>query len=308
VIRKVRISDAPIGVAVDVALGHVFVACAGGTVRMLDARSGGIVRTTQVGGGPTSIALDERTGRVFVTHTGYESRGVGVLSAGSGLLLGRKAGYGSLLAVDEPAGRVFIVDEQSGATWILDAATGRPLSTEGPPMIFPQDIAVNQRTGRVFFESEGAIGEVDGMAPLGPKMVLGSIDVSYRDGAMLLDERTNRLYVVSQDYLDQTRWEMGVIDAGAPPGEAAYRVRISYGHPLVWPLGVDEGTGRAYLMPEGLGATATTVVSIFDGYTWRVLRTVTFGAGPIGMVVDQTTRRVFVANNAGTTLSVFDAS
>jgi DNA-binding beta-propeller fold protein YncE len=52
-----------------------------GIVRVLDARSGALVRAVTVGLFPQGVAVDEQTGRAFVTSKGFAGAGlVGVLS------------------------------------------------------------------------------------------------------------------------------------------------------------------------------------------------------------------------------------
>jgi len=80
-LRMVRVGVAPGAVAVDGRSERVFVANAGpvdglgnatepGTVSVLDARSGVVLRTVMVGLNPDSIAVDERSGRAFVVSVG----------------------------------------------------------------------------------------------------------------------------------------------------------------------------------------------------------------------------------------------
>ncbi len=80
-LRLIGVGVAPGAVAVDGRSGRVFVANAGpvdrlgnasepGTVSVLDARSGAVLRTVTVGLDPDSIAVDERAGRAFVVSVG----------------------------------------------------------------------------------------------------------------------------------------------------------------------------------------------------------------------------------------------
>ncbi len=80
-LRLVEVGVAPGAVAVDGRSGRVFVANAGpvdrlgnasepGTVNVLDAWSGVVLRTVTVGLNPDSIAVDERAGRAFVVSVG----------------------------------------------------------------------------------------------------------------------------------------------------------------------------------------------------------------------------------------------
>ena len=88
--RVVRVPLAPIAVAVDEQGGHVFVASEGrrkgfgntlgaGTLSMLDARTGALIRRVPLGIHPVTAAVDGRTRRVFVVNGGPIGRaGLGV--------------------------------------------------------------------------------------------------------------------------------------------------------------------------------------------------------------------------------------
>jgi DNA-binding beta-propeller fold protein YncE len=78
-VRSVTVGMFPTAVAVDARSGRVVVASKGpvdsnlvplgnGTVTVLDARSGAVLRTVAVGTFPVAIAVDERAGRAFVVN------------------------------------------------------------------------------------------------------------------------------------------------------------------------------------------------------------------------------------------------
>ncbi len=113
----------PVTPVVDMRTGRVFVANDGGgtgSVSVLDARSGALLRTVTVGPHPFAMAVDGRSGRVFVTSLGaMDAAGyltgpgsVSVLDARGGALL-RTLPVGvepAVIAVDEHAGRAFVVN------------------------------------------------------------------------------------------------------------------------------------------------------------------------------------------------------
>lgn len=118
----------PSVVAVDTRQGHVFVGsagpgpgtcvfqggyCARGSVSMLDARDGRVLRTVNVGQNPSSIVADEQTQRVLVVSAGTnqsDSGTVSVLDARDGRALGawRVVAGPVAVAVDERTDRVFV--------------------------------------------------------------------------------------------------------------------------------------------------------------------------------------------------------
>ncbi len=151
--------------AVDKAEGHVFVAAStasGGSIRMLDTRTGTTLHTVRLSWTPNEVLLDARTGRVFVhslpgsslildARTGAVARafalGVGVWDAGDKAI------------VDERTGRVYVLSETphdstgaavgTGRILALDGATGRVLGAV-PVGLLPRDLALDNLTNRVF--------------------------------------------------------------------------------------------------------------------------------------------------------------
>jgi DNA-binding beta-propeller fold protein YncE len=112
-------------VAVDAQTARVFVANAGsldgqgrsrgdGSVSMLDARTGAVLRTLSTVQSPSVLAVDARAGRLFVATRGDPS------SPGSFLILDARSGallhavalglYPTAVAVDERTERVFVTD------------------------------------------------------------------------------------------------------------------------------------------------------------------------------------------------------
>jgi len=125
----------PVTPVVDTRTGRVFVANDGGgtgSVSVLDARSGALLRTVTVGPHPFVMAVDGRSSRVFVTSLGAMdaaghltgSGSVSVLDAQSGMLL-RTVPVGvepAVIAVDERAGRAFVVNVAGDSHDTLAAA------------------------------------------------------------------------------------------------------------------------------------------------------------------------------------------
>jgi len=125
----------PVTPVVDTRTGRVFVANDGGgtgSVSVLDARSGALLRTVTVGPHPFVMAVDGRSSRVFVTSLGaMDAAGhltgpgsVSVLDARNGALL-RTLPVGvepAVVAVDERAGRAFVVNVAGDSHDALAAA------------------------------------------------------------------------------------------------------------------------------------------------------------------------------------------
>ncbi len=286
--RVVRVPQTPTVVTVDEQGGHVFVASEGrrkgfgntlgaGTLSMLDARTGALIRRVPLGIHPVTAAVDGRTRRVFVVNGGPIGRaglGVGavtVLNADTGgvlrtVMVGQGAGA---IAVDERTARVFVANEGSHDVSILDARTGTVLLTVG--VGFPRDVAVDERAGRVVV-ANGAPGTVS-LLDATSGVVLHTLDVGGDPDAVAVDARTRRAFVT-----------------GTGTNNSLYRQLRSIG--LI----------RAAL-PNDYG-----YVTILDTLSGRILRTVHIGpSGTKGVAVDGHTGHAFVTNLAGNSVSMLNA-
>lgn len=171
--RTVPVGNDPLAIGVDGRTGRVFVAnYDGGTVSMLDARSGVLVRTVKLGHYPTVVAVDEADARVFTLNDAIpaspESNMSGgstlsVLDARSGALI-RSVPIGpntGSLAVDRRTGHLFLANTGDDTMRLLDARSGLPLRTVALSGGVPQALAVDTQTGRAFVGSTGGQGSVD---------------------------------------------------------------------------------------------------------------------------------------------------
>ncbi len=144
-------------------------------------------------------------------------------------------------------------------------------------------------------------------APAGP--LLRTVGVAAQPIALVDDAPTGRVFVFSRtpDEGDAARGEsrITVLDAGSGRlvhifslGHRAF-VPTTYGAPLA---AVDPRTGRVFVptsrqlggdgSPEGPGT-----VTVLDGRSGALLRTLPVGHAPLAVALDGRTRRVFVLNN-----------
>ncbi len=154
-----RTTVAPsLAIAIDARTGRAFAVGADNAVRLLDTRTGALLRTVSVGENPRSVGVDERAGRVFVTVRGPldavgqpRQRGhVVVLDATTGVLVAAvRVGKGpDALAVDGRTGKVFVVNDADNTVSAV-AATRAAVEKTVPVGATPVTVAVDQRDGRV---------------------------------------------------------------------------------------------------------------------------------------------------------------
>lgn len=163
--RILSLPDTLTFMATDPWTGHAFAGSprrnnSAGLVRMLDARSGTVLRAIAVApGAPWGHAVATRDGRLFVTTA--SGGAVLVLDGRSGRLLESiHAGpFPFALAVDGRRGRAFVLNGWGGAVTILDTRRGTIART-----VFvgaqPTAVAVDERGGHVFVVDSGGMAEL----------------------------------------------------------------------------------------------------------------------------------------------------
>jgi hypothetical protein len=148
--------------------GHIFAKCNDGTVDMLDARTGRVLRTIPIAPGSFGyVFVDEHTNRVFSCSNDNPST-IDVLDAQTGAHLHTITNVNAVTtpAVDERTGRVYAalggpgIPSASVTTSqiaVLDGWTGAVVRRIGVADN-PTAVTVDSRTGYIFVASVGAVG------------------------------------------------------------------------------------------------------------------------------------------------------
>jgi len=198
--------------AVAEGFGRVFVPSAGktrqdgtplgrGSVFVLDARSGTLVRTASVGVSPWAVGVDDHTGRAFILNRGSGS--ISVLDAATGYLV-RTTRVGrspKAVSIDEPSGKVFVLSDGTlygagpgqASVSILDARSGALLRTVLVGTA-SQALAIDSRSGRVFVAGSHIVRVLDARSG----NVVGTIAVPGEPSAIAVDARAGRALVTAE--------------------------------------------------------------------------------------------------------------
>jgi len=325
-----RTGSAPSAVAVDAVTGRVFVAESGaGTVRVLEAGSGRVLREVRVGRNPVALTVVPSTGRVFVANASGSD--LAVLDAHSGALLRVTALNGApyqSLAVDDADRRVIAISGNNTLN-LLDAASGvlrasvsvgtvlTALAVDSPAHeVFAVDQGGNNlsvrdaRTGaalRIVHVSQlpWTVGVDEGrnraylayggsVSTLNARTgaIIRTATVGQVPEALAVDTVTGRVFVANT-----TDGTVSVLDAST--GVVLRTTRLS-GSPKA--LTIDERRGRVYVVD-----TDVNTVDALDARTGALVGTHTAPGGPVALALDPSTGRLFVANRAGNSVSVIDA-
>jgi DNA-binding beta-propeller fold protein YncE len=313
VLHTVPVRTGPVAVAVDAQTGHVFVATTSatnaaahyigtGSVTVLDARRGVVLRRVVVDASGTAVAVDEATHRAFVAAAflpPYTPAFVGnvlrVLDTRSGALV-RTVHVGNVplsIAVDERTNRVFVatlgpvnqagVSLGHGQVAVLDARTGALLHTVTVG-VSPRALVVARTTGRVFVPNldsrsmsilDARTGTLLRTVPLGLMPCDSGADLPCTAAAV--DEKTRRVFVAGDTGTNSFTGLVRVLDARSG---AILRSMTIKGRPYA--AAVDERTGHAFITNLG-DATVDGTVLMLNARTGAVLRTITVGGTPLAL-------------------------
>ena len=271
---------------VDERAGHVLlVDQSDGSLRMLDARTGMLLRIGSLGVTPSCTALDSRSGRAFV---GAVDGTVRVIDTRSGTLLRTIAVPTDVaaLAVDERAGRVVVIGYGDTTVYVLDAASGRLLRRVIVGMM-PESLSVDERIGRAFIVDDrtGMLGVLSTR----DRMALHTVTLPQAPGPLAVDARAGRVFV-----LGQGSSSVAVLDARS--GALLRTVTVDRTGPgdasWVDAVVVDERRGRVLVASDNGSAARVTVL---DGRSAAILRTITVPLSPIAMAMDARSGRTVIA-------------
>jgi len=303
VLRTLNIGAWPPVVAVAESTGHAFVLDDGdGAVSMLDTATGRILRTVHAGKLVKAAAIDEQTKRVFLLnavcpHDPSECLGrsgsVSTLDATTGTLLRTTpvGVYPYLAAVNERANRLFVVNAGAGHTRdygsvsMLDATTGALLRTVST-VTSPVGLAVDAQTNRVFIcntFSAGTLSVLDATTGV----LLRTVPAEAAPGTLVVDQPTRRVFLAAMKSDGSRDLLLDVFDAAT----GALLRTVPYGGVVGGSvaMAVDERTGHVFAVNA-----RERRVSMIDGRTGTVLRTVMLSRPPWVITIDPQTTHAFV--------------
>jgi len=283
------LGSTPSDVAVDARTGRVFITDIGdGTVSVLDARNGALLRIVTVGEiqphDLRRIAVDPRTDRVFVssspvTRPNPALSAVHMLDARTGAVLHTTMTGGGSLAVDNRDGQAFVANLTGNSISVLDGRTGaRVRMIALGASTGALHLAADGRTGRVFVATDAGLRVIDARTG----RVLHAIPLpGVRNEALEVDEAHNRVVVVD--------------DRLASPYTAYFRLLDARTGALVRATAVTGASSVVLDRHRGRAVVGTASgVRAFDVRTGTPLWTCAGDTGACGgSAVDARTGRVF---------------
>lgn len=320
-----------VSTGVSAATGHLFVLSTSITppgspyagpqpswVSMLDARTYKVLRVIPVLSGATQILVNDHTWRAFVVQA-FGPRyptSVTTLDTRTGVVLRHtECGQGLLtdVLVAPLAGRLFLVTSPSGSLGtavihVLDTTSGKQLRAVpvSPATSMVSAGAVDEQAGRLYLANASAITVYD----LRSLRVVRTIPASTNAPLLLADDVHNRVLTVSSHLPHCTQkaelcgGELNVLTAvDVRSGTLVAAMRI--GTTRLAALALVPGSDRLFALSAGTytaqGRPASDgTLRMLAGTDYRPLRTIStgvVGGNRPAMVVDRTTRHLFVVSD-----------
>ena len=257
----------------------------------------------KVGSEPRSIAINPTTNIIYIAN--YLSDTITVLDGNNRdrVIADIKVGKSPAgLALDLTKNIVYVTNQDLNSVSVIDGRTNQVISnfTVG---LSPTGIAINPLTGMIYVISSltDSVSVVEGRTHVMSKM----ITVGKSPTGIAINALTDMIYVANKDSNSTS-----VIDgrssrvvADIPVGHSPYSVAVN---PKTNKIFV---TNRGFPLDDVITTiTDSMSVSVIDGNTNKVIKTLQVGKSPEGIAVDPIRNMVYVANSGSYSVSIVNGS
>ncbi len=245
---------------------------------------------------PSALAIDPATGRLYVVESGanrvtaWTSEGS---SAGPQVAVQRLP---SAIAIDTTLRRAYVTDTLLDGLTIVNvdtlATTGRILLGTLDAGLAYDEVSTNKR----LYAANYAAGTISVIDPTTCEL-LANWPVGDRPWSVAVDPVLQQLYSLT---VLQGRGTVHVLSTAS----GARLTQIDVGYADAGRLAVNRTTHLVYVTSGSVSASTVTVINgnrLADGGT-----TIAVGSRPVGVAIDETSNRVYVANQQSGTISVID--
>src|SRR5579862_4610602 len=229
------------------------------------------------------IAVNPRTGKFYAVNTANDS--VTVLDADGHLLTRVPAGHEpESIAINPGTNRVYVTNSGSGTVTVIDGANDKAIANV-PVGNLPYTIAVNRTANKIYvsrtFSDVTVI--IDGKTNAPKTVKAGAGD------AVAAESLDNNTYLINYENPDVTVFN----------GTDDHVIKVKAANHL-WALAANPQTKKIYA--ASVGAADVTVIGR------KSLPTTLHGIGelPCAIVIDDSAKKVFIANYGSNNVSVLD--
>ncbi len=255
-----------------------------GSVVVLDARDGHVLHTVTVGQAPRALAVDEARAHAFV-----------IGGAGIDVLDTRRLALLRTIPLASPIPGSS--DSRPAVTTLVDERTGRLFAAADNGTVYVVDTASGRLVNTVQLVAPGRF-QFDMTAP-----------------PLLADDRTGRVVVPGYDGVTVMDARSGAVTGSFSTAGTASPLLAGIVEPDRPGVAIDSRTGRLLVTSQGLSHYAATksrfgymqmqvfdgsgTVSVLDGRSGALIRTLPVGLTPGAIAIDGRTDRALVLDNGG---------
>ena len=327
VIDTISVNDFPRAVAVNEFINRVYVANGGSshTITVINTLNDAntIIGTIPVGHDPSAIAVNESTNRIYVTN--FNSHTVTVINTlnDANTIIGTIPVdlFPSCVAVNkstnrvyvgssgshahDPQGTVTVINTLNDANTIISTIPVGNLS-EGVSGNFPEGIAVNETTNRVYVTIDtqpigvqpAAVTVINTLNDV--NTVIGTIPVGINPRGIAVNESTNRLYVAILFGDNVTGSNVTVIDTLNDANTVIDTIPTGFdSDPLS--VAVNKFSKRVYVVN-----LSSDTIALINTDTNLIIDTIPVGSEPNDIAVNISKNRAYVVNRNSDTVSVIE--
>ena len=257
----------------------------------------------KVGSEPRNLAINPIANTIYVAN--YLSDTISVLDGNHGdkVISNIRVGKSPAgLAIDLTRNLLYVSNERLNTVSVIDCRTNQ-IKSNFIVGLSPTGIGINPVTNTIYVISSltHSISVVDGKTYVLSKM----LTVGKSPTGIGINPVTNTIYVTNQDSNTTT-----VID-----GRSNHVItNIHVGH-SPYSVDVNPKTNEIFVTNRGFPADGviTTVtdsmsVSVINGYTNEVIKTMSVGNSPEGIAVNPITNTIYVANSGSYSVSILNGS
>ena len=264
---------------------------------------GSIQAGIKVGSEPRSVVVNPTTNTIYVAN--YLSDTISVLDGKNldqvraTIKVGRSPAG---LAIDPARNLVYVSNERLNSVSVIDGRTNQ-VKNSFTVGLSPTSIGINPITNLIYVISSltHSITIVEGKT----YNILKMITVGDSPSALAINSVTNRIYVANKNSNTTT-----VIDGRSN----TVVTNIPVGH-SPYSIGVNPKTNEIFVTNRGfpIDGVITTMtdsmsVSVINGGTNKVIKTLSVGNSPEGIAVDPIRGTIFVANSGSYSISILKGS
>ena len=281
---------------------------------VIDGNTDSITGTISVGNNPFHIAMNNITNKLYVINNA--SNNMSIINCNTNTVINTVSVPNDPISINinDQTNKIYIVHNLSVSPYtasisIIDGNTDS-IITNFTPSNFRNDrssIAINKTTNKIYIYNAATMFIVDGNTNLVTQQITNPLGgVAWSSGIPgAVDETKNYIYISTDNSLWVFDANSNTFVSNLLPTLYTSSLVSNFRH-IVW----DSITDKLYGTVDAvLGSDPRNRIVIMDSQNIAKFRSITsVGTNPIGIGVNRTTKKAYIANGGGNSISVIDTN